>query len=329
MPRRDPTEVAGGLHELDVCSARRGDREQPSRPVCSFGLALVTDGEVTSTHHLLTQPPQELNWFDAVNTSLHGINAETVADQPPFATQLARILALIGDRPVISHNAAFDIGALRQGCVADHLDWPDLTYACSLVMARRAGLQLLSYRLPMVCQALGVTTGRHHDAGADAAAAAGIVLALGARQQMGNLPDLAASLMVRLGTLTGASWMGCIASMVSTQRPAADLDADPHHPLYGKLVAFTGGLSVTRAEASGLIAALGGTPQAGPNKHTDFLVIGDGFSGHDIADFHTGKALAAARANAKKAHIEVLTEGDLLEMLAEPVTRGEREPQPV
>jgi len=196
-------------------------------------------------------------------------------------------------------------------------------------MARRAGLQLLSYRLPMVCQALGVTPGRHHDADDDAAAAAGIVLALGARQQMSNLPDLAASLMVRLGTLTGASWVGCIARMVPTQRPAADLDADPHHPLYGKLVAFTGGLSVTRVEASALIAALGATPQAGPNKHTDFLVIGDGFSGHDLADFQTGKALAAANANAKKAHIEVLTEGDLLEMLAEPVTLGEREPQPV
>ena len=179
----------------------------------------------------------------------------------------------------------------------------------------------------MVCQALGVTPGRHHDAGDDAAAAAGI--ALGARQQMSNLPDLAASLMVRLGTLTGASWVGCIASMVPTQRPAADLDADPHHPLYGKLVAFTGGLSVTRAEASALIAALGATPSVGPSKHTDFLVMGDGLSGPDLADFHTGKALAAAKANAKKAHSEVLTEGDLLEMLAEPVTRGEREPQPV
>ncbi len=124
----------------------------------------------------------------------------------------------------------------------------------------------------MVCQALGVTPGRHHDAGDDAGAAAGI--ALGARQQMSNLPDLAASLMVRLGALTGASWVGCIASMVPTQRPAVDLDADPHHPLYGKLVAFTGGLSVTRAEASALIAALGATPSVGPSKHTDFLVMG-------------------------------------------------------
>ncbi len=251
--------------DVETANSHRGS-------VCSLGLALVTDGEVTSTHHLLTQPPQELNWFDAVNTSLHGISAETVAGQPSFATQLARVLALIGDRPVTAHDAAFDIGALRQGCVADHLDWPDLTNACSLVMARRAGLQLLSYRLPMVCQALGVTPGRHHDAGDDAAAAAGI--ALGARQQMSNLPDLAASLMVRLGALTGASWVGCIASMVPTQRPAVDLDADPHHPLYGKLVAFTGGLSVTRAEASALIAALGATPSVGPSKHTDFLVMG-------------------------------------------------------
>ena len=304
--------------DVETANSHRGS-------VCSFGLALVTDGRVTSTHHLLTQPPRDLNWFDGVNTSLHGISAATVGQEPPFATQLAAVLALIGDRPVVAHNAAFDVGALRQGCVADGLDWPSLTYACSLVMARRAGLGLLSYRLPIVCEALGIATGRHHDAGADAAAAAQVVLALAARRQMSTLPDLATSLMVRLGTLTAASWAGCIASVVPTQRLEADLDADPQHPLYGKLVAFTGGLSITRAEASALVASLGATPQTGPNKHTDFLVIGDGFTGHALADFHTGKALAAAKANAKKAHIEVLTETDLLEMLAEPLTSGARQ----
>lgn len=304
--------------DVETANSNRGS-------ICSFGISLVTDGEVTETHHLLTQPPRDLNWFDGFNTSLHGIDVEGIAEQPPFATQLAAALAIIGDRPVIAHNAAFDIGAVRMGCVADHIDWPTLTYACSLVMARRSGLQLLSYRLPFICQALNITHGQHHRADADAEAAARVVLALAERQEVKTLPDLAAALMVRLGTLSSASWSGCIANLLPTQRSEANLDADPGHPLFGKLVAFTGGLSITRAEASAMVAALGATPQQGPNKHTDFLVIGDGFTGHRVEDFHTGKALAAAKANAKKGHIEVLTEGDLLEMLAEPVMQGERE----
>jgi DNA polymerase III epsilon subunit-like protein len=52
---------------------------------------------------------------------------------------------------VVAHNAAFDIGALRAGCDAADVEWPTLTYGCSLMMARRSGLGLLSYRLPLVC----------------------------------------------------------------------------------------------------------------------------------------------------------------------------------
>lgn len=242
--------------DVETANSNRGS-------ICSIGIALVTDGILTATHHLLTQPPRALNWFDPFNTSLHGISAATVADQPAFATQLAAALALIGDRPVIAHNASFDIGAIRQGCVADELGWPSLTYGCSLVMSRRADLQLLSYRLPMVCEALGIVPGPHHQAEADAAAAAQIIIALSSRQGVGTLSELAESYMVRLGQLTAAAWVGCIASLLPGQRPEANVNADPGHPLYGKLVAFTGGLSITRAEASSLVAELGAAPQGG------------------------------------------------------------------
>ena len=308
--------------DVETANSNRGS-------ICSFGVAIVADGRITETHHLLTRPPGDLIWFDGFNTSLHGIRAADVANEPDFATQVARLLDIIDSRPVITHNAAFDIGAIRMGCVADRIDWPNITYACSLVMARRSGLNLLSYRLPVLCAALDIAIGEHHHADADAEAAARVVLALAARQEASTLQDLAAGLMVRLGTLNAAAWTGCIANMVPTQRPEADVDADPNHPLYGKLVAFTGGLSITRADASALVAGLGATPQAGPTKHTDFLVIGDGFGGHRAEDFHTGKALKAVKANAKGARIEVLTEGDLLEMLAEPSTSGARRAVPV
>ncbi len=110
--------------------------------------------------------------------------------------------------------------------------------------------------------------------------------------------------MVRLGHIIRSSWAGCVqAAVVAGQRVGA-VDADPDHPLYGRFISFTGGLSITRAEASALAAALGVVVQVSPTRTTDFLIIGDGFTGHTAEEFHTGRALKAAKVNAKGGHIE-------------------------
>lgn len=156
-------------------------------------------------------------------------------------------------------------------------------------------------------------------------AAALIVRALATRASVDGLADLAASMMVRLGRITQVDWAGCV-SGGRLQPPSANADADPDHPFYGQEVAFTGGLSILRAEAMALVAALGGTPQASPTKITDFLVIGDGFTGNSAAEFHTGKAAKAVAINSKGGRIEVLTEGDFLALVADTTTRGLRVP---
>jgi DNA polymerase-3 subunit epsilon len=55
------------------------------------------------------------------------------------------------------------------------------------------------------------------------------------------------------------------------------------------------------------------------------LVVGDGFAGSDPADFNTGKAWKAVQWRAKGHRIEVLTEADLVDLLAEARTSGVRE----
>lgn len=127
---------------LDVETA---NRQRGS--VCSFGLVVVADGEVVSRHHFLCQPPVGLQHFDAFNTRLHGLGPDDLSGQPEFGARLVDVLALAAGLPVVAHNAAFDIGAIRSGCDAAGADWPTLTYACSMALARRAGLELLSYGL--------------------------------------------------------------------------------------------------------------------------------------------------------------------------------------
>ena len=292
--------------------------------VCSFGVVTVQDGSIRAKHRFLCQPPDSLGGFDTRNVAIHGIHAEDIAGAPSFAETLGHVVALVGELPVIAHNAAFDIGAIRSGCNADQIDWPTLTYACSLTMARRAELELLSYRLPIVCEALGVESGIHHHADDDAEAAARIVLALADRRGACSLEELTDGLMVRLGHITRTEWAARAHHFAgASNRPSGGTpDVDPDHPLCGKLIAFTGELSIVRADVWALVTNLGATPKRAPTKETDFLVIGDGFTGNSAAEFHTGKAAKAVKINSKGGHIEVLTEGDLMDMLEDVTTSG-------
>ena len=104
--------------------------------------------------------------------------------------------------------------------------------------------------------------------------------------------------------------------------PDAAADADPEHLLFGQIVVFTGALSIRRQEAWDAVASCGAVVETGVNKRTTMLVVGDGFTGHDPAEFWTGKAAKATKWRAKGHQIEVLTEADLVDLLPKPHLRS-------
>ncbi|WP_222272389.1 exonuclease domain-containing protein [Modestobacter marinus] len=327
MPMDDSADsVAGGLDfvaiDVETANARRGS-------ICAIGVAVVRSGVVVSTHSWLTRPPAGLDEFDWFNVDLHGITPEMVADQPTFAERLDQLLRLADGLPLIAHNAAFDIGALREACIAADRAWPTTDYACSLIMARRA-LDLISYRLPMVSTECGVDLIDHHEAGSDALACAHIVLEIARRRNVDTFAGLCTHLQILAGRLDAATWRGCrsnpdTASTTGPQVPDAAADADPEHPLYGQVMVFTGALSIRRQDAWDAVARCGAVVEAGVTKRTTMLVVGDGFTGHDPANFWTGKAAKATKWRAKGHRIEVLTEADVVDLLAETRTSGVRE----
>ena len=113
--------AAGGLDfvalDVETANARRGS-------ICAIGAAVVRDGVVVSTHSWLTRPPAGLDHFDGINISLHGITPDMVADQRTFAERLDQLQEVTGGLPLVAHNAGFDVGALREACVAIDRDWP-------------------------------------------------------------------------------------------------------------------------------------------------------------------------------------------------------------
>ena len=297
--------------------------------ICAIGLALVEGGEVVGTTGLLTRPPAPFDYFESFNVHLHGISPDDVEDAPPFSEVMAAVVEAVGDRSVVAHNASFDIRAIREACEAADIGWPNLTYGCSLVFSRRM-LSMLSYRLPYVCEELGIDFSNHHDASSDALASAQIVLELGKRTQSTTLDELAAACGVSLGRLSSDFWFGCkreSSGEGNWGKPvisAASTEADPDHPLFGQSIAFTGALMMPRQDAYDAAASLGAVVKSGISKKVTMLVIGDGFLGDDPSSFHTGKAAKAADLMASGHSIEIIDEREFMEMLTETATSGSK-----
>ena len=109
--------------------------------------------------------------------------------------------------------------------------------------------------------------------------------------------------------------------------PPANPAADPAHPLFGHRIVFTGSLGMTRAEAKSRAAALGAQPASSVTRATTLLVVGDGFVAADLAGALAGDVEASAAtprtSKARRAlelrsagyRVEVLSEGEFLQML--------------
>lgn len=302
--------------DFETANRRRGS-------VCEIGYASVVDGIIIDSGSWLVKPPAALSGFEGMNIGVHGIHEADVADAPTFLEGFSRLLDIVGDRPIVTHNAAFEIGCIRDAHLAENIDWPNLDYACTLVLSRRE-LPLISYRLPIVADALGVELPTHHRAADDSVAAAGIAVKLAERRGANSLDDLLAQLQVRMGHLVAGQLIGGSCRSLSDGGgggthpipPETNANADPEHPLYGQVMTFTGALSLTRADAWAAVAFLGATPSESVTQKTTVLVVGDGFAGDDPTDFETGKAKKAVALLAKGQRIEVMTEGQLLELLA-------------
>lgn len=289
---------------------------------CSIGLVEVRDGEVVSQRSELICPPNTFGPgdFDEMNIAIHGITWDMVADKPGFLDTWKQLGLDNLYIPLVAHYAAFDLGVIREAFAEEQCEWPTLNYICSVVLSRRV-LDLPSYSLPYVADALGVTVTDHHDAGADAKACAEITLALLNRTSSNTLDDLLTSLNVRWGSLSPTDWSGSTVRGTSRTRdklPPPRETASPDHYIYGKQVVITGTLpgGLLRRDAQDRIAFYGGTPQVGVTKDTDVLVVGDLDPKRLAPGMEVSAKLKKAfDLQAKGQHIEIIAGSDFMPYL--------------
>jgi len=291
---------------------------------CAVGWAIVREGSVIDGGSQLIYQDS----FDPFNIAIHGITEDDVADAPTFGEVWPTIYKMIGDLPMVAHNAAFDTGVIRDALDDADEPWPLLTYACTLVMGRRT-YELPSYRLPFVAQAagLGYDEDSHHKADYDAELAAQILLDIARRYEVGDIQALAEVMKINLGKINGDDWHGCRAG---THSPRAgygmasgdftiNVDADSSNPLYGAGFTFTGKLgSMTRRLAMRRVAECGGKPLDSTTVETNYLVFGYQDARYlRPGDSRSSKFTKALTLKEKGQDIEILGEDDFIALLQE------------
>jgi DNA polymerase-3 subunit epsilon len=299
------------------------------RSACEISLVRVVNGQIEERFSSLIKPHPTLA-FNPWNVRIHGITQEDVKDSPEFDVIAKDLFAFIDQLPIVAHNASFDMSVLRRTAELYALELPSLPFYCTRVLSERLpSLDLASYALANVCEALGIPFLETHRAEADATACASITLSLADATEASGLLDLAARLQVRAGQLSSSSYIG-LSSMGSTKAPSAfskttaqqfveslnEVDMNFDDDFFGKEVIFTGTLStMDRKAAQERVLRAGGITGNGVTKTTSILVLGTPYD----SELRPGGALSGKLQKVvdlrnKGANIRLITEAEFLEL---------------
>jgi DNA polymerase III subunit epsilon len=270
--------------------------------ICQIGAASFVDGALVDQWSTYVDPE---DYFDDMNTFIHGIDESTVKGTPTFPDTASELNQILDGQIVVCHTH-FDRVALQRvadkyGIASSNCTWLD-----SARVARRAWTKFATrgYGLANVCEEIGYDF-RHHDALEDAKAAGHVLLAAMARCD-----------------LTLEDWLKKVGQPIGIESdPTIKRDGKPEGPLYGEVLVFTGTLDIPRRQAADMAASVG--CQVAPNvtKNTSLLVVGDQdvqlLAGYDKSSKHR----KAETLILKNQPIRILRESDFKKLIEQNFSR--------
>ena len=279
---------------------------------CAVGMAKVRNGRIVDETSWLMRPLPGYEDFMPVNIGVHGITPSQVRGLEDWSTLHRPMLEFIGGDALVGHNVSFERSVISKANEACGVVMPDFDYRCTLTLARKH-LELPKYSLSDVVTALSLPSFTHHDAGADAAASAHVALELARRTNASTLEELWPTPPARKGRGTPSNYAaGHTRKLADLPQPARD--ANPHGPLYGQTVVFSGDLAaMPRAAAQDAVAAKGAVIANSTTKKVTLVV--DATAGQPGA-VPSGKVRRAMELAAAGQDIEVIGEGRFLRLLA-------------
>ncbi|MCQ0970118.1 3'-5' exoribonuclease [Paracoccus sp. TK19116] len=267
--------------------------------ICSIGVAAFENGALAAEWYSLIDPK---DFFDPVNTSIHGITSVEVQGAPTFSDVAGELEHLLGSQVVVTHTH-FDRVAMHQAAGRWAISAPSCTWLDSARVARRTWAECAKsgYGLAKVCKMIGHDFD-HHNALEDAKAAGCIILA--AMEKSGlDLQALQRRVLQPIDPSSSAS-------------KAIKRDGNPNGAFAGEVAVFTGALEIPRREAADLAASIGCAVSDNVTKKTTMLVVGDmdvtRLAGHDKSSKHR-KAEQLIEAGQR---LRIIRESDFKELVA-------------
>ncbi len=139
--------------------------------ITEIGAVIFRNGEVIDRFETFVNPGKPI---PAEVSRLTGIYDKDVADALAPADALAAFVAFVGDRPVVAHNADFDMGFVECGCQAAGITFHPVVLD-TLVLSQMLLPDLRRHKLDIVASRLSLPDFRHHRAADDAITAAYIM----------------------------------------------------------------------------------------------------------------------------------------------------------
>ena len=129
-----------------------------------IGAVIFSGGEIKSTFNTFVNPEKHI---PADITNLTGIRDSDVQDAPKEKEALEMFMAYAGDRPLIAHNAHFDVGFMTAAAMRNGLRFSPV-FLDSLALSQALLPELKRFKLDIVSNHLGLPQFNHHRASDDA-----------------------------------------------------------------------------------------------------------------------------------------------------------------
>ena len=129
-----------------------------------IGAILFSGGEVKQTFNTFVDPQMPI---PADITRLTGIRDSDVAGAPLEDEAMRMFLDFAGDRPIIAHNASFDVGFMKAASRRSGIKF-DPVYLDTLAISQALLPELKRFKLDTVSNHLGLPAFNHHRASDDA-----------------------------------------------------------------------------------------------------------------------------------------------------------------
>lgn len=132
--------------------------------IIEFGAVIMKNGEVLERFESFVNPGCSL---EPRIVDLTGITDAMLKTAPKLTEVLPKFLTFCGDRPLVAHNADFDIGFITAACERLQIPFAP-TYIDTLILAQNLLPKLSKHKLNIVADYLGLPEFNHHRAGDDA-----------------------------------------------------------------------------------------------------------------------------------------------------------------